>query len=99
MAYYAVDKDGYGYIYSDIPVRDNKKGSWLLPEKGTFNGELKQVDDLNWNELTSFTKSRLLKFMSELLILKHDYALTENQRTSVDNAEARLIEYISRANK
>lgn len=67
--------------------------------KVIFNGELKQVNDLNWNELTSFTKSRLLKFMSDLLILKHDYALTENQRTTVDNAEARLIEYISRTNK
>lgn len=67
--------------------------------KVTFNGELKQVNDLNWNELTSFTKSRLLKFMSDLLILKHDYALTENQITTVNNAETRLIEYISRTNK
>lgn len=45
MAYYAVDKDGYGYIYSDIPVRDNKKGSWLLPEKGRI------VEGLNGNKL------------------------------------------------
>lgn len=80
-------------------IKENINGRVFAIAKATFNGELKQVDDLNWNELTSFTKSRLLKFMSELLILKHDYALTENQRTTVDNAEARLIEYISRANK
>lgn len=30
MAYYAVDKDGYGYIYSDIPVRNHERGSWFL---------------------------------------------------------------------
>lgn len=30
MAYYAVDKDGYGYIYSDIPVRNHERGSWCL---------------------------------------------------------------------
>lgn len=45
MAYYAVDKDGYGYIYSDIPVKDNKKGSWILPEKGRI------VEGLNGNKL------------------------------------------------
>ena len=67
--------------------------------KATFNGELQQVNDLNWNELTSFTKSRLLKFMSDLLILKHDYILTENQEMTVNSAETRLIEYISRSNK
>lgn len=30
MAYYAVNKDGYGYIYSDIPVRNHERGSWCL---------------------------------------------------------------------
>lgn len=80
-------------------IKEAVNGRVFAIAKVTFNGELKQVDDLDWNELTSFTKSRLLKFMSDLLILKHDYALTENQRTTVDNAEARLIEYISRANK
>lgn len=80
-------------------IKEAVNGRVFAITKVTFNGELKQVDDLNWNELTSFTKSRLLKFMSDLLILKHDYELTENQRTTVDNAEARLIEYISRANK
>lgn len=67
--------------------------------KVSFNGELRQVKDLNWNELTSFTKARLLKFMSDLLILKQDYILTENQEMTVASAETRLIEYISRSNK
>lgn len=67
--------------------------------KVSFNGELQQVQDLNWNELTPFTKARLLKFMSDLLILKQDYRLTDNQESAVACAEARLIEYISRSNK
>ena len=67
--------------------------------KVSFNGELQQVKDLNWNELTSFTKARLLKFMSDLFILKQDYILTENQEMTVASAETRLIEYISRSNK
>lgn len=65
--------------------------------KVTFNGELQQVQDLNWNELTDFTRSRLLKFMSDLLILRSDYILTDNQIMTVSSAEARLIEYISKS--
>lgn len=30
MAYYAVDRDGIGYIYSDVPTRNYEKESWDL---------------------------------------------------------------------
>lgn len=54
MAYYAVDKDGCGYIYSDIPVRDCKKGSWLLPEGGRcvegLNGSGLFGVNIDWND-------------------------------------------------
>lgn len=63
--------------------------------KVTFNGELKQIEDLNWNELTPSTKACLLKFMSDLLVLKSDYILTDSQKMVVDHAERRLIKYIS----
>lgn len=67
--------------------------------KVTFNGELQQIKDLSWNNLTSLTKSRLLKFMSDLLRMKQDYILTDNQELAVTSAEDRFIEYISRSNK
>lgn len=65
--------------------------------KVTFNGELKQIEDLNWNELTPSTKARLMKFMSDLLILKSDYILTDHQKMVIDHAEGRLIKYIGEA--
>lgn len=63
--------------------------------KVTFNGALQQVQDLNWNELKDLTKSSLLKYMSDLLILRSDYTLTEDQKMAIDIAEERLIKYIS----
>lgn len=63
--------------------------------KVTFNGALQQIQDLNWNELKDLTKSSLLKYMSDLLILRSDYILTEDQKMAIDIAEERLIKYIS----
>lgn len=52
MAYYAVDKDGYGYIYSDIPVRNHEKGSWEL--LGGYveglNGNRALGVNMDWND-------------------------------------------------
>lgn len=52
MAYYAVDKDGYGYIYSDIPVRDHEKGSWELPGGYVegLNGNRALGVNMDWND-------------------------------------------------
>lgn len=65
----------------------------------SFNGELKQVEDLNWDDLTPLTKSQLLKFMADLVIMKSDYILTEHQKMVIDYAEIRLIKYISESKK
>jgi hypothetical protein len=65
--------------------------------KVTFNGALQQVQDLNWYELKDLTKSSLLKYMSDLLILRSDYILTEDQKRTIAIAEERLIKYISKS--
>lgn len=38
MAYYAVDKNGCGHIYSGIPVRNLEEESWYSP--GEFAEDL-----------------------------------------------------------
>lgn len=43
MAYYAVDKSGEGYIYSNIPVRNSEKGIW--------NSSGGNMENLNGNKL------------------------------------------------
>ena len=52
MAYYAVDKDGYGYIYSDIPVRNHEKGSWCLSGgyKVGLRGDRLFGINMDWND-------------------------------------------------
>lgn len=52
MAYYAVDKDGYGYIYSDIPVRNHEKGSWELLGGCVegLNGDRVLGINIDWND-------------------------------------------------
>lgn len=52
MAYYAVDKNGCGHIYSDIPVRNLEEGLWRSP--GGFaedlHGALILDISINWND-------------------------------------------------
>lgn len=52
MAYYAVDKDGCGHIYSGIPVRNLEEESWHSP--GEFaedlHGALILDISIDWND-------------------------------------------------
>lgn len=61
-----------------------------------FNGEIEKVEDLNWSNLSDFTKSRLLNLLSNLLILRSDYELTDRQKEVISIAEERFVKYISK---
>lgn len=52
MAYYAVDKSGEGYIYSNIPVRNSEKGIWNLSggNMESLNGNKLLGIDTKWED-------------------------------------------------